>query len=207
MTSPDEPQPTGADRVYRSGGAVAGGVLLLALGVWLGGEAVLAGEGRTPWIALAALLLVVPVVVAFTFRPAVFANDDRLRVRNPFRTVVLPWASVEGVSAGYSSEVLAGGRKYQLWAIPVSLRRRKQAARRQARDAASDVSGRTRAGTGAQGPLRAPADQHVDDLREQAERCASLPGAQGEPVIRWAYEIIAPAAVGAILLAVLLATR
>src|SRR4051794_41749826 len=55
----------------------------------------LCGKGRTPWLALATLLLVVPLVGAFTVRPAVFAGQDRLRVRNPFRVIVLPWGQVE----------------------------------------------------------------------------------------------------------------
>ena len=93
-----------------------------AIGAWLGIDAMIRGEGRAPWLALAGLLFAVPLVIAFTVRPAVFAGQDRLRVRNPFRTITLPWASVEAVRAGYSSEVLAGGAKYQMWAIPVSLR-------------------------------------------------------------------------------------
>lgn len=117
------------DRVYRSSMSVVTGVLLLALTAWLCGDAVVRGAGNTPWIALAVALLVVPLIVAFTIRPAVFANDDRMRVRNPFRIIELPWAAVDAVRAGYSAEVLAEGSKYQLWSVPVSLRERKRANR------------------------------------------------------------------------------
>ncbi len=190
------------DRVYRSTGAMATGVLLLVFGAWLGGDALVRGEGRTPWLSLCGLLLVVPLAVAFTLRPAVFAGADRLLVRNPFRTITLPWQSVEGARAGYSSEVLAGGRKYQLWAIPVS--------RQQARAAAEDVSGRAPVGVRRGDTLadsgRAPSDQAIDDIRELAERHATRPGAQGQPTARWAWEVLAPAAAGAVLLIVLAST-
>ncbi|MET9949536.1 PH domain-containing protein, partial [Streptomyces sp. NPDC006341] len=124
-------EPVYDDRVYRSSMAVVTGVLLLALIVWLCGDAVVRGSGSTPWIALAVALFALPLTVAFTVRPAVFANDDRMRVRNPFRVIELPWAAVDAVRAGYSAEVLAEGSKYQLWAVPVSLRERKKASRKQ----------------------------------------------------------------------------
>ncbi|WP_240137516.1 PH domain-containing protein [Streptomyces sp. MUM 178J] len=210
MTSPQQPaEPAYADRVFRSTGGLVGGGLLLALILWIVGDAVIRGEGRTPWLALAGALLVVPLVVAFTVRPAVFANDERIRIRNPFRNIVLPWGSVADVRAGYSSEIFTqGGRKYQLWAIPVSLRQRKRAARRQAQAAYDDPHGRTSATADVrdQESRLAPADQTIADLRETAERCGPLPGAQGEPQVRWAYEVAAPAAAGAVVLAVLLAT-
>lgn len=132
-----------ADHAFRSGAAMTGGVLLLALALWLGGDAVIRGEGRTPWLALAGLLLAVPLVVAFTLRPAVYANETRLRVRNPFRTITMPWATVESLTAAYSSEVVAEGQKYQMWAIPVSLRARKKAARGTGRPSRREVSIRT----------------------------------------------------------------
>ncbi|MEU1670331.1 PH domain-containing protein [Streptomyces sparsogenes] len=196
-----------ADRVYRSVGGIVGGVLLLAIGAWLGIDAVIRGEGRTPWVALAGLLLAVPLVVAFTVRPAVYAGADRLRVRNPFRTITLPWASVEAVRAGYSSEVLAGGAKYQLWAVPVSLRQRKRATRRQARAATEDPFRRTsvQAAVDADDERRAQADRTIDELRSLAETNATREGAQGAPEVRWAFEVIAPAVAGAVLLVVVLA--
>ncbi|MFP3988339.1 PH domain-containing protein [Streptomyces sp. E11-3] len=187
MTSSDRQsaEPAYADRIFRSGGGIVGGVLLLALGAWLGGDALIRGEGRVPWLALAAMLFAMPLVVAFTLRPAVFANDDRLRVRNPFRTITLPWASVDGLRSAYTTEAyVRDGVKYQLWAIPVSIRARKKARK--------------------PGADRAPSDQAVDELNEIAESHAQSPGAQGEPEVRWAYEVLVPCAVGAVLLAALL---
>ncbi len=151
MTTPDHPspaqgptQPVPPDRVYRSPSSLVAGVLLLGLALWLGGDALFVGHGRTPWLALATLLFAVPLVIAFTLRPAVLANDHRLRVRNPFRVVVLPWGSVAGFRSGFSNEVVVeSGTKYQLWAIPVSLRARKRANRAKAREAASRWRRRT----------------------------------------------------------------
>lgn len=55
--------------------------------------------------------------------------------------------------------------------------------------------------------LTAGADQAVVDLRELAEQAGETPVA-GDAVmsVRWAYEVIAPAVVGAVLLVVLGAT-
>jgi hypothetical protein len=201
---PDASRPESKDRIYRSHAGIAGGVLLLAITGWLGIDALVSGHGRTPWLALAALILLVPLVAAFTLRPAVYANEDRLRVRNPFRVVVLPWSKVGSLRSGYSNEVVdTSGAKYQLWAIPVSLRARKAAARRQARNAAADSSGRT--SSAASGSTRSQPDQVMDDLRELAEARAATEGAQGEVSVRWAYEVMGPALAGAVVLAILLA--
>ncbi|MFF9148845.1 PH domain-containing protein [Streptomyces sp. NPDC014861] len=209
MTSPTPSEPPPAERVYRSPFAIAGGVFLLVLTLVFVIDALVRGEGRAPWLALAALLVAVPLIVAFTVRPAVYAGEDRLRIRNPFRSILLPWGSVADIRAGYSSEVFTeGGAKYQLWAVPVSLRQRKRAARRAARAAHDDPHGRTSvtADVRDSAARTAPSDQNVADLREMAERRRSDAATQGEPQVRWAYEIIAPAVVGLILLVVLVAT-
>jgi hypothetical protein len=212
--SPDTPEPQFKDRVYRSPAGIAGGVLLLAIMGWLGIDALVTGEGRTPWLALATLLLLVPLVSAFTLRPAVYANERRLRVRNPFRVITLPWGTVETFKSGYSNEVLdTAGGKYQVWAVPVSLRGRKRAARK---DARGDTTGARRGRSPqppqpphpapvADGPVRAQGDQIMHELRELLEARGKDPRAQGEVSVRWAYEVAAPAAAGAVLLAILLA--
>ncbi|MDH3039162.1 PH domain-containing protein [Streptomyces griseoincarnatus] len=236
MTTPDPsrvPEPTKPagtattpykDRVYRSPAGVVGGALVLAIVAWLGIDAVVVGEGRTPWLALATMLFLVPVVFAYTLRPAVFVNDDGLRVRNPLRLIVLPWGQVASLRSGFSNEVVDdSGTKYQLWALPVSVRARSKAARQDARAARAAARADARAGQGgslrggavgaadlgagaalaADGPRRAETDRAMDELRELHERRQGEPGTQGEVTVRWAYEIIAPAVAGAVLLGVL----
>ncbi|AYN39738.1 PH domain-containing protein [Streptomyces dangxiongensis] len=234
MTTPDHPSPAAQppapvvkDRVYRSPLALTGGALLLVVVLWLGFDALFKGHGRTPWLALAAMILILPLLIAFTLRPAVFANEDRLRVRNPFRVITLPWGEVTALRSGFTNEVVArSGAKYQLWAVPVSLRARKKAARRQQRAAADAARGVTPGGFGAgggglapsgfgfggfglrggeTGPGRAQSDQIMDHLREVRDRRCEADQAQGEPTVRWAYEVAAPAVAGAVLLAILLA--
>ncbi|WP_458245363.1 PH domain-containing protein [Streptomyces sp. MAI_2237] len=221
MTTPEPSTPaTAKDRVHRSSAGIAGGVLLLAITAWLGIDAIVAGHGRTPWLALAAMILVVPLIVAFTIRPAVQVNDERLRIRNPFRLIVLPWGEVGALRSGYSNEVVSkAGTKYQLWAVPVSLRARKRAARQEARNAADRAAGASgggrRGGPGGlgsfggavpSGPTRAQADRVMDDLREMLEDRGAKQAAQGEVSVRWAYEVAGPALAGALLLVILLAT-
>ncbi|WP_405478842.1 PH domain-containing protein [Streptomyces sp. NBC_00009] len=199
-SQPSVTAPVAAERAYRSPAGIAGGVLLLVMGAWLGFDALVNGDARTAWLAVAGLLLVVPLVVAFTIRPAVYANEDRLRVRNPFRVITLPWASVADLRASYSSEVFTeGGDKYQLWAIPVSMRARKKANRR-----TGGRKDRSLSGAADFVPRKAAGDQSLDEIRELARDRADKPSAQGEPSIRWAYEIVAPVVVGAVLMAVLL---
>ncbi|WP_405869765.1 MULTISPECIES: PH domain-containing protein [unclassified Streptomyces] len=237
MTTPEpqspSPQPSvseSPDRVYRSPAGIVGGVLLLGIAAWLGIDAIVSGHGHTPWLALAALILIVPLIAAFTLRPAVYANEERLRIRNPFRVVVVPWGQIVSLRSSYSNEVVAkSGRKYQLWAVPVSLRARKRAARREAkatadrRAEASGRGGRGRMGgfggafgggalggfsggaTVPEGPMRAESDKVMDDLRELLETRGEAETAQGEVTVRWAYEVAGPAVAGAVLLAILVA--
>ncbi|AUG77618.1 hypothetical protein CFP65_2801 [Kitasatospora sp. MMS16-BH015] len=210
--------PTYADRVYRSVPGVISGVLILLVALWLIGDAVFYGTGRTPWVALSVLPVFVPLVVAYTLRPAVLANDDRLLVRNPLRTIKAPWAAVEGLKSGYSVELFAGGRTFQVWAVPVSLRQRKKANRNQLRAATGrskemgdphlrEGAGKSRSlFSGGEDPTRAWSDQVVDTLTETAERNAARPTAAGDISITWCWWIIAPTLAGLIAFVTLIAT-
>ncbi|MFG3055573.1 PH domain-containing protein [Kitasatospora sp. NPDC048239] len=207
-------EPVYADRVYRSIPGVISGVLLLAVAGWLIGDAVLNGTGKTPYVSLAAVPVFAFPVIAYTLRPAVLANSRRLVVRNPLRTITAPWAAVDALRAGYSVELLAEGRKFQVWAVPVSLRQRKRAARVERRGGVERHA--SRLGTafarptptvveGAPDPNRAWSDQVVGVLQELAERNAARPDAAGPVVVRWCWWIIAPTLLGLVALIVAIA--
>ncbi|MBV2154311.1 PH domain-containing protein [Kitasatospora sp. SUK 42] len=208
-------EPEYADRVYRSVPGVISGVLLLAVAAWLIGDAVYSGSGKTPYVALAAVPVFAFPVIAYTLRPVVVADSRRLVVRNPWRTITAPWASVDALRAGYSVELLAGERKYQVWAVPVSLRQRKRATRAQSRGNAEHAS-RTGLGLGLAGrtnpvvqgssdSTRAWSDQVTDVLQQMAERNASRPDAAGPVVVRWCWWVIAPTLVGLVALITVIA--
>ncbi|MFJ8438325.1 PH domain-containing protein [Kitasatospora griseola] len=199
--------PKYADRVHRSVPGVIAGVMLLGVAGWLIIDAVVSGTGATPWVALAAAPVFVFPVAAYTLRPVVKSNDQRLLVRNPLRTVVVPWASVEGLRAGYSVELFAGGRKFQVWAVPVSIRQRKKATRRAARAVAQGDPAQARTRTKQTSsrpdqldPTRAWSDAVVASLQEQAERYARNPGASGEVRATWCWWVIAPTLAGLVAL-------
>lgn len=177
-------QPQYAGRSFRSVSGIASGVLLLAIGAWLTWDAVVHGTGRAPWVALGILLLTAPLLIAYTIRPALHAGEAGMLIRNPLRTITIPWGAVEELQARYSTEVTAGGRKYGIWAIPVSLRARRRALHRP---------------PGTAGATQAACDQAVADLRELAAEHAGHAAAQGEVTVRWVYGLIAPAAAGAVL--------
>ncbi|MEU5977192.1 PH domain-containing protein [Streptomyces sp. NPDC047315] len=209
MSKPESPaEPTYADRAYRSTSGMVGGALLLALIAWLGGDAVLRGDGLTPLYAIAGALLAAPLVIAFTLRPAVFANEDRVRIRNPFRTITLPWGAVGTIRAAYSTEVVAkDGTKFPMWAIPVSLRQRKRASRQEMKRERDQGKGRE---TELRPVQRAQADEAIGELRELFERHGAEQGGQGgqaEVSVRWSYEVLAPTLAGALVLVVLSVVR
>ncbi|MGF1427398.1 PH domain-containing protein [Kitasatospora sp. LaBMicrA B282] len=206
--------PKYADHVFRSTPGIISGVLLLAVAGWLIADAMLNSSGRTPWIALACAPVFAFPVIAYTLRPSVSAGLDKMVVRNPLRTVVVPWAAVDDLRAGYSAELVAGGHTYQMWAVPVSLRQRNKANRREAFGSSSRAQGRpglfNRAAVhspvpGAPDPNRAWSDQVVDVLREHAKMNAVRPSAKGEIKVSWCWWVIAPTLVGLVVLATLIA--
>jgi hypothetical protein len=191
------------ERAYRSPMGIAAGVLVLVIVLGMGIDAIVGGSGRVPWLSAAGMLLAVPVVAAFTLRPAVFADRERISVRNPLRTITAGWAAVESVRAGYSAEMRAGGRTYQLWALPVSIRERRRARRTTGKLALSGDA-HLRAAV-AEAPIRSAADQAVADL---AELAAAHPDEPDAPVtVRWAYEVLGPAAAGVLAFILLYVTR
>ncbi|MFC7217332.1 PH domain-containing protein [Streptomyces polyrhachis] len=203
---PAENGPQYADRVYRSVSGIAGGVLLIAASLALGVDGLVRGSAYTRVVVGFGLLWWLPLLFAYTVRPAVFASADRLRVRNPLRTLTVPWRTVAALRPALTNELYVDDRKYQLWAIPVSLRGRKRAARRELRGAGRAARG----GDPGTEPMlhvdekdvRSMGDRSMAELQELLTAAADRPGAQGAMTVRWAWELIAPIAVGAVALLV-----
>ncbi|MEU8138843.1 PH domain-containing protein [Streptodolium elevatio] len=181
---------------YRSKPAVFTGVALLAAGLWLVVDSLVRADGKASVTVVGAVVAVGAVVVALTLRAAVFAGPEMLRIRNPFRTIEIPWGAVQEVRAEYSLEVRADDRKFHIWSIPVSLRERKRAMRVNSRSAAESPYGSQHHEI-AQAAL---ADHAVADFRGMAEQMGKE--STGPVKVAWSWEILAPLAAGIVLAAI-----
>lgn len=181
---------------YRSKPAMFTGVVLVAVGLWLIADTAVRGTGADTVTVIGSVLAVGAIVVALTLRAVVHAGPDKLVIRNPFRTVDIPWGAVQNVKAEYSLEVKADDRSFHIWAVPVSLRERKRALRVNARSAAEDPYGR---GTTA-APQAAAADHAVADIRGMAEQFGKT--STGPVRVVWCWPVFAALAAGAVLIAV-----
>jgi hypothetical protein len=129
MTTPTGAQePADKPTVYRGPGAVFGGAIVLVF--CLGGSIdLLVEEGTTDMVGAAVMLLVAAFAFAYGVYPAAFSGSDALVVRNPLRTITLPWGAVTRLSAQLSYIAHTATQKYTVWAVPVSLRDRRKAER------------------------------------------------------------------------------
>ena len=107
--------------VYRGPAALIGGALVV-LFCGFGAIDLLIESGTQDLVAAAILTLVAVLAALYGVYPAAFAWNDRLVVRNPFRTIDLPWDAVTDLSARLSFMAHTEHRDFTVWAIPVSLR-------------------------------------------------------------------------------------
>lgn len=118
--------------------AVLGVLVLLAVidcaarGWFTIATAVFFGGAALCWLSLNLFVL-----------PALIAHRDGLEVRNPLRTVFLPWCSIAQAGGRYFAELTdTAGEVTRVWAAPLSaVRTHKQKLRRKAADADLLASG------------------------------------------------------------------
>lgn len=130
MTTPTQPThgPTDKPTVYRGPLALAGGVIVLLFCV-AGALDLIIEVGSSDLPGAAAMLLVGSLAFSYGIYPAAFSRDEALVVRNPLRTIELPWGAVTRLSARLSFIVHTTHRRFTVWAVPVSVRDRRKADR------------------------------------------------------------------------------
>lgn len=98
---------------WLTGGAALAAVIALV--------SVLAADGVSESLQLVPLMaLVVLVVWALFWRPAVVVSDGEVVVRNVLATVRIPWPAYRGVTVKYSLVVHTTGADVTAWAAPRS---------------------------------------------------------------------------------------
>jgi hypothetical protein len=156
----DSSQPAEKPTVYRGAPALIGGALV-ALFCGIGAIDLIVESGSRDLIGASILLLVAVLAALYGVYPAAFAWTDRLVVRNPFRTIELPWTAVTDLSARLSFIAHTETRRFTIWAIPVSLRERRRADRHRLRDLSHAQRAAKR---GLSGDLFEPTRRSVDPI-------------------------------------------
>jgi hypothetical protein len=146
--------------------------------------AIQGAPARFALVVLAILATVTGLAYALAFRPRVIADRGGLVIENPFRDHQVPWTSIQTVDSGdwvqvhYSGEAdapsSASGKSISCWALYVSARAKRQAARPPRRPHQPLVpSARVWGGFGSD-----PGSAQDSRLPEEARYLASLPVAK-----------------------------
>jgi hypothetical protein len=215
MTTPTGPASGSADKptAYRGPGAVFGGgvVLLFCLG---GGLDLLVEEGTADMPGAAVMFLVAALAFAYGVYPAAFSGPDELVVRNPLRTITMPWSIVTRLSAQLSFIAFTTTQRYTVWAVPVSIRDRRKAERArlrasgrqrdkdQHRISAAFSYGQTRPTGAADIDKLSYGDQAISEMNARREAWCDREGIDPEtdptntepPAIKWNTTTIVPIA-------------
>lgn len=144
MTTPPGPPTSGSvekPTVYRGSGALLGGAIVFLFCVG-GALDLIIEEGTADLPGASIMLLVASLAFAYGVFPAAFSHSDALVVRNPLRTIRMPWSIVTKLTAQLSFIAFTPSQRYTVWAIPVSLRDRRKAERARLRELARQSRGR-----------------------------------------------------------------
>ena len=219
VDAPAPAAPQEKPTVYRGGAALVGGLIVAVLCV-LGIIDLLVEGGTQDLVGVGVLALVTSLAFAYGIYPAAYATSDRLRIRNPFRTIEVPWSAVTDLTAKLSFVVHTEPARYTVWAIPVSLHERRKADRvrlkevtRADRDARRSARGGTRLSdiqiptSRRADPIErlSYADQALQEMGERRESYAqkNKNAPASAPKMTWAWPM--PAAILASVLLIVLA--
>ncbi|WP_157252346.1 PH domain-containing protein [Nonomuraea typhae] len=153
-------------------------------------------SGKPSMVAGAVLGVLTAMVYVIALRPATVVEEAALTVRNPFRTTVLPWASVGDVTVSHAITVGygEGEQSVRLWTPTATARERAKA---QGRGMATPRQGRfrtqpalTKAEQSAQQAFagKTHADWVGDQITERAETARRRKEEAGPATITWAVD-------------------
>ncbi|TPW75821.1 PH domain-containing protein [Schumannella soli] len=165
--------------VLRSPSSIWLVAVVVAVGIFLLGDAIVRGQWivalrALPWIALVAWLFFAVLV-----RPSVVVTRERLEIVNVWRRFELPWAAIDHLESRYQLRAhLVDGRLVRSWGAPAAGLDR--APRAVADDQRLRASG-SRAGRAALPPTHLVIDRWLAAAAERDERAGVVAGAPPGP--------------------------
>lgn len=150
------------------------------------------------------VLLVVWLVWVGFWLPAVVIAEDAVSVRNPFRTVTVPWGAIQRVDTRWALRLITSGGSFTAWSAPAPSR---YAITRATRDETRGLPESTFGAGGTIGIGDIPASEsglaayHVRRHWEQLRDAGELDARDGRVAIRWEWLRIGAVAVLAALTA------
>jgi len=72
---------------------------------------------RNPWVLVPVALVAVAIWTGL-WRPRVVIDDERIELRNVFRTITVPWPALIHVDTKYALTLYTPGHHYAAWAAP-----------------------------------------------------------------------------------------
>ncbi|WP_104132123.1 PH domain-containing protein [Cryobacterium sp. M91] len=91
-------------------------------------------------------LFVVLFVWEMLWRPSLQVTDSAVTIRNPLRTIVVPWAALVHVDTKFALTLYTPGKKFSVFCAPAPGRSLTSAGRRKTTDPVPNVSGSPRPG-------------------------------------------------------------
>ncbi|WP_214111325.1 PH domain-containing protein [Acrocarpospora catenulata] len=198
--------------IYRSRLAWVLGWVWLAFAAVNIADLVIRGTMPVALVVGAVLGVITYLVFMMSLRPATITEEGGVRIRNPFRTVFVPWNKVDEVQVSSAITIQAGDLEVRCWTPQPTARERAKASRR-----GTSTGGRPSRYPRTE-PVRSKAEQaaldamagrtHADWVAEQIRDLSAKRGrtATGETTVTWSpYALAASAATVVLVVAAVIA--
>ncbi|MDJ0339287.1 PH domain-containing protein [Cryobacterium sp. PH31-O1] len=144
------------------------------------------------WLVIPALFVVL-FVWEVLWRPDLRVSDDAVTIRNPFRTIVVPWAALVHIDTKFALTLYTPGHKFAVYCAPAPGRSVTRSGQRRTTDPVPYVSGQPRPGDlpGSESGEAAHLVRARWNLLQQSGRVDGGLAAQTPVLVVWAWERVA----------------